>query len=168
LIALSLIEIGQNMHVIETSSPGDLVGLLEILEDHGSPVDIARLDDSLDEERSTLMNLLKDAEALSLVEIHKGDVSLTTTGKNFMKSDIEGRRRILKSQLSRVDPFLSVIGMVRSKKENEITKEDLDQLIEIRFPSEDNEKTFRSIINWGRYSKILEYDSSTELITLLP
>ncbi len=154
------------MHIIETSTPGDIVGLLEILEDHGSPIDIARLDDSLDEERTTLMNLLKDAEALSLVEIKKGDVSLTAIGQKFLRADIEGRRQILKKQLSAVDPFHSIINMTRAKKESEITKEDLDSLIETSFPSEDNEKTFRSIINWGRYSKILEYDSSTELITL--
>ncbi len=40
-----------NMHLIETRGTGDIVGLLEILEDMGKPVDIARLDDSLDEER---------------------------------------------------------------------------------------------------------------------
>ena len=42
------------MHRLETNGPNSLIGLLEILEDIGKPTDIAKLDDSLDEERTML------------------------------------------------------------------------------------------------------------------
>lgn len=154
------------MHLIETRGTGDIVGLLEILEDMGKPVDIARLDDSLDEERATLMNLLQDAQALGLVHLIRGDVSLTDTGKKFLSSDIDGRRKLIQVQLAGVEPFNSLISYMNKLENREITTEDLETFIEDNFPSDDNESTFGIIINWGRYAKLIEYDSDAEIIKL--
>ena len=53
------------------------------MEDIGKPTDIAKLDDSLDEERTMLMNLLDDAESLKLIEISNGDVSIIIIGPSL-------------------------------------------------------------------------------------
>ncbi|MCL4328558.1 MAG: AAA-associated domain-containing protein [Candidatus Thermoplasmatota archaeon] len=153
--------------MIETRGTGDLVGLLEILEDMGKAVDIARLDDSLDEERTTLMNLLRDTQALDLVEIAKGDVALTETGKKFLSEGIEGRRKIIGKQIRRVEPFNTLLNSLKTKNRREMTKEDLLKFIEENFPSDNNEKTFGIVVNWGRYSKLMEYDSDSETLSLV-
>ncbi|MCL4332125.1 MAG: AAA-associated domain-containing protein [Candidatus Thermoplasmatota archaeon] len=150
---------------METRGTGDIVGLLEILEDLGKPVDLAKLDDSLDEERATFMNLLEDTEALGLVHIVRGDIGLTDLGRSFMSSDIDGRRKIILNQIRNVEPFHSLINLVFSSGKKEISKEDLEVFIEDNFPSDDNEITFGIIVNWGRYSKLLDYDSDGETIT---
>lgn len=155
------------MHLLETRGVSDIVGLLEILEDVGKSVDIAELDDSLDEERSTLMNLLNDVEALGLVEVEKGDIYLTALGKKFLKANIDGRKEILKGTIVSVEPFNSLLREFSSRDTKEMSRDEMEDFIRGNFPSENDVNTFGLIVGWGRYTKILDYDSDEEEITLL-
>ncbi len=156
------------MHLLETENIGDIFGLLEILEDLGTPVDIATLDDSLDEERTTLLNLLNDAEALGLVNVADGDVSLTREGSIFLKSDLTEKKTILHRLLSRIEPFSSIINLLKNAEDGTIEKDELDEFLEGNFPSDDPEFTFRVLLNWGRYSKLFDYDMDDETLTFIP
>ncbi len=156
------------MHLLETENIGDIFGLLEILEDLGKPVDIATLDDSLDEERTTLLNLLNDAEALGLVNVADGDVSLTGDGSVFLKSDLTERKVILHRLLSRIEPFSSIINILKNAEDGTIEKDELDEFLESNFPSDDPENTFRVLLNWGRYSKLFDYDMDDEMLIYIP
>ena len=150
------------MQPLETENVGDLLGLLEILEDVGKSVDIATLDDSLDEERTTLLNLLNDGKSLGFLEVEKGDVKLTSLGNEFLKSDVNRKKEILKRQLTRVEPFVSLIKLFKNKENLEINREDLYDFIKENFPSDNDESTFRMITNWGRYSRLIDYDVDTD------
>ena len=155
------------MHRIESTGVGSLLGLMEILEDMDKPVDIAKLDDSLDEERTTLMNLLDDAESLGLISVSNGDVIITDLGKKFLNSNVSDRKKILKESLKNVEPFNSIINFIKSSGTSEIQKEDLERFLEDNFPSGNNEDIMRVVLNWGRYAKLLNYDSDEGKIILL-
>ena len=150
------------MQSLETENVGDLLGLLEILEDVGKSVDIATLDDSLDEERTTLMNLLNDGKSLGFLDVEKGDVKLTLLGKEFLKSDVNQKKEIIKKQLIRVEPFVSLIKLFKNKEDLELNREELFDFIKENFPSDNDESTFRMITNWGRYSRLIDYDVDTD------
>jgi Uncharacterized conserved protein len=139
---------------------GDLNGLLEILEDIGETVDIATLDDSLDEERTMLLNLLNDAEGLGFIEVTNGDVSLTQLGNRYLKADVDGRKKILKEVLVKIEPFNSVLSSLNEKEE--MNMEDLQNLISEMFPSDNPESTMKTLLNWGRYARIIDYDSDED------
>lgn len=160
-------EYKQKMHLLETENIGDIVGLLEILEDLGKPVDIATLDDSLGAERTTLLNLLNDAEALGLVNVQNGDVSLTRYGTDFLKSDITDRKVKLREILLDIEPFSSLIKVVVASESKEIDREELEEFVAENFPSEEPQSTFRLILNWGRYSRLFDYDPDEELLTYI-
>ena len=150
------------MQSIETENVGDLLGLLEILEDVGKSVDIATLDDSLDEERTTLMNLLDDGKSLGFLEIERGDVRLTPLGREFLKSDVNQKKEVLKKQLVKVEPFVSLISLFKKKENQEINRDDIYDFIRENFPSDNDESTFRMITNWGRYTRLIDYDVDTD------
>lgn len=156
------------MHLLETENIGDIVGLLEILEDMGNPVDIATLDDSLDEERTTLLNLLNDAEALGLVNVEEGDASVTPFGTEFLKAEITEKKAKLRELIKRVEPFASLLKVLMESESREMERDDLDEFIAVNFPSEDHEATFRLILTWGRYSKLIDYDADEEILTYVP
>jgi NitT/TauT family transport system ATP-binding protein len=143
-----------------------MIGLLEILDDIGAPTDIAKLDDSLDEERTTLMNLLDDAESLNMITVSNGDVALTETGKNFLISSTEERKKTLKELIKNVEPFNSLINYFHARNTREIPKEEVISFLNERFPPGENDTTFRTMLNWGRYTKLLSYDSDDELLRL--
>ncbi|MEM0127545.1 MAG: AAA-associated domain-containing protein [Thermoplasmatales archaeon] len=143
-----------------------MIGLLEILEDLGSPTDIAKLDDSLDEERTTLMNLLDDAESLLMIKVYNGDVALTETGRRFLNSSIEERKKELKELIKNVEPFNSLIGYYKAKNVAELPKEEVNSFLNETFPPGENDNTFRILLNWGRYTKLLSYDSDEGIVKL--
>lgn len=148
------------MHLLETENVGDLNGLLEILEDIGKTVDIATLDDSLDEERTMLLNLLNDAEGLGFIEVTNGDVSLTQLGKKYLKGDVDGRKKILREVLVKIEPFNSVLKALSEKEQMDM--EDLQNLTSEMFPSDNPESTMKTLLNWGRYARIIDYDSDED------
>ncbi len=148
------------MHLLETENVGDLNGLLEILEDIGKTVDIATLDDSLDEERTMLLNLLNDAEGLGFIEVTNGDVSLTQLGKKYLKGDVDGRKKILREVLVKIEPFNSVLKALSEKEQMDM--EDLQNLTSEMFPSDNPESTMKTLLNWGRYARIIDYNSDED------
>lgn len=150
------------MRLIETQSVGNLIGLLEILDDVNGPTDIAKLDDSLDDERTTFMNLLEDARAMELVEISQGDVILAPLGKQLMGADINDRKEILKTQLKKLEPFHTILAEISKKNSITASKEEIMEILSTTFPSDAESEMFEMIITWGRYSKLLEYDSDSE------
>jgi len=154
------------MHRLETNSPNSLIGLLEILEDIGKPTDIAKLDDSLDEERTMLMNLLDDAESLKLLEISNGDVSITDIGRKFLSSSIEQRKRLLHALVKDVEPFHTLIGYFNSLNTTEVPKEDVGRYLNEVFPPGPSDDTLKILLNWGRYTKLFTYDSDIGNIVL--
>jgi hypothetical protein len=141
-----------------------LIGLLEILEDIGKSTDIAKLDDSLDEERTMLMNLLDDAESLKLITVSNGDASLTDIGKKFLDSSIEQRKRLLKALVKDVEPFHSLINYFKSLNTTEVPKEDVVRYLGEIFPPGEHDDTIKVVLNWGRYTKLFSYDSDIGLI----
>ena len=154
------------MHLLETENVGDLNGLLEILEDIGKTVDIATLDDSLDEERTMLLNLLNDAEGLGFIEVTNGDVALTELGRQYLKSDVDGRKKLLREELVKIEPFNSIMSAIREKQV--MNMEDLENLTSELFPSDSPESTLKVLMNWGRYARILDYDSDEDEVRIVP
>lgn len=152
------------MHRLETNSPNSLIGLLEIMEDIGKATDIAKLDDSLDEERTMLMNLLDDAESLKLITVSNGDASISEIGAKFLNSNIEQRKRLLRELVKEVEPFHSLIGYFRSLNTTEVPKEDVVKYLGEIFPPGENDNTFKVLLNWGRYTKLFSYDNDVGLI----
>jgi NitT/TauT family transport system ATP-binding protein len=152
------------MHRLETSSPNSLIGLLEILEDIGKATDIAKLDDSLDEERTMLMNLLDDAESLKLITLSNGDASLTEIGKKFLDSNIQQRKQLLHALVKDVEPFHSLIGYFKNLNTTQVPREDIARYLGEIFPPGEQDDTFKIVLNWGRYTKLFTYDSDVGLI----
>ena len=152
------------MHRLETISPNSLIGLLEILEDIGKSTDIAKLDDSLDEERTTLMNLLDDAESLNLIKVSNGDATLTDVGKKFLQSNIEERKKQLKNLVKEVEPFHSLINFFKSRNTKEIPSEEVGKYLGEIFPVGEHDDTFKIVLNWGRYTKLFSFDRDVGLL----
>ncbi len=152
------------MHRLETTSPNSLIGLLEILEDIGKPTDIAKLDDSLDEERTMLMNLLDDAESLNLITISNGDVTIADIGRKFLSSNIEQRKKLLHALVKDVEPFHTLINYYRSRNTMEVPKDDVRSYLNEVFPPGKQDDTLKIVLNWGRYTKLFKYDSDVGLI----
>lgn len=117
-------------------------------------------------------DVLAVAEALHILEfaeLQEGSIKLTAAGRVFAQSDTEERKRLFREHLLRFVPFAAHICRVLQEREGHTAPM-------VRFKSEledhlsagDAEKTLETIIRWGRYAEVFDYDAETGNFSLTP
>jgi len=141
---------------------GRMVGLLEVLEDSKETVDIFELSASIGKEFGDTIAIVKGSEMLELVDTPKHEVFLTGLGRQFLAADHTGRKAIFARQLLKLRLFQFITDCLQKSK-----KMDADILLEelaILLPYDQPEKLFETIVDWGRYAEILDYDTDSHCI----
>jgi hypothetical protein len=90
-----------------------ILGLLEVLDDHGGREDIYRLARDLSYEFGDLLGVIKAAEILGLVDTPGGDVVLQPLGKQIIESDVNTKKSLLKKQVKGHSLFAHFLGFSR-------------------------------------------------------
>jgi NitT/TauT family transport system ATP-binding protein len=112
------------------------------------------------------------AEALYILEfadLANGSIKLTAAGRVFAQSGTEERKRLFREHLLCFVPFVAHIHRVLEEREGHSAPR-------IRFAAEledhlgptDAEKTLQTIIRWGRYAEVFNYDDESRMFTLRP
>lgn len=145
---------------------GQVIGLLEVLEDYGGRVDMALVSNDLVMSVDSLLPVVNAAEFLGLLKVSDGDLELTDKGKKLLSCDSRGRKRLLNRILAALPPFKQVLGYI-SKKDGEVQKELLLALLRREMPDVDPERLFLWIVEWGRYALLLRYDMDRGRVRLI-
>ena len=147
---------------------GGISGLLEIVHDRGGREDLPKLADSLRLEVDDLLPAIDASALLGFAEVAHGDVTLTNAGREFAVSGVHRSHEIFKEQLIKRVPFVStVMGAMRQKKDGRITKEFLLDILDEHFSETEAERQFQTLVDWGRYAQLFEYDADEALLYLV-
>ena len=93
----------------------------------------------------------------------KGDVTITATGTEFATADVHRSHQIFKEQILKQVPFIStVVETIANKRDGRIRKEFLLDILDEHFSDSEAEKQFQTIVDWGRYARLFEYDADEE------
>jgi NitT/TauT family transport system ATP-binding protein len=140
---------------------GGISGLLELLVDQGGREDLPVLAERLLLDADDLLTIVDAAALLGFATVEKGDVAVTEIGKQFALSDILQSKEIFRQQVVKNVPFAVAIYQILLQKTNRSMKADffLDILDEL-YPSEEARKQFETVVDWGRYAELFEYDAS--------
>jgi len=142
-----------------------MIGLLEVLEDFKGRVDAAKVADELMLELDDLLPAVDAAELLGLLKVDSGDLILTEEGKKFLSKGSSSRKKMLSHLVADLGVFKVVIDYVRSHN-GEVTKDDLLNFLRVEMPDGDVDSIFHWIVEWGRHSLLLRYDSNTGKIKI--
>lgn len=145
---------------------GQVIGLLEVLEDFDGRVDVAKVADDLMLELDDLLPAVDTAELLGFVKVDSGDLVLTEEGKRFLSKGSAGRKKILNKLIPNLGVYKRVMDYMSSRN-GEVSREDLLNLLRVEMPNEDAETVFHWLIEWGRHSLILRYDNNTNKVRLV-
>ncbi len=151
---------------IPRAQVGTVMGLLEILHDFQGKVDLAKVADELRLELDDILPAVDAAKLLKLIQVNSGDLILTSEGTALLSKNISGRKKELNNMVSNLGEIKGIINFIRKEHGNEVTKEDLLHFIRQEMPDVDAEQTFSWIVDWGRYSLLLRYDSNSQKIKL--
>ena len=144
-------------------SVGRISGLLEILEDSTETVDLFELSHRIGKEFSDTISIVKAAEMLDLVDTPKQDVLLTALGREFLAADQAERKPIFARQILRLRLFQIISNSLR-KAGKPVDADVILQELAILLPYDQPEKLFETIVAWGRYAELIDYDQDTHTV----
>jgi NitT/TauT family transport system ATP-binding protein len=147
------------------ATPGQIVGLLEYLDAHGSKEDVFRIAQDTNQEFGHVITVVKAAEMLDLVDTPKRMVELTPAGSSFVKASIVDRRELWKKVLTSIRLFTDMSEMLDHAPGHAVDRDVVLETIALRLPSEDYERTFDTLVGWGRYGHMLAYDEASETVS---
>jgi NitT/TauT family transport system ATP-binding protein len=147
---------------------GHIFGLMEIVRDHGGQIDVFKLDQLTEYDFGHTIAVVKAGELLGLLDTPKNQVLLTDLGRRFLDADINGRKNIFRTQLLTLSTFRFVLHLLKEARGNRLNKEIIEEELCIRLTSEDVEKTFNTIVGWGRFGELFGYDAKSEELSIDP
>jgi NitT/TauT family transport system ATP-binding protein len=142
---------------------GGISGLLEIVQERGGREDLPKLAESLRLEVDDLLPATDALQLLGFAEVAHGDVMITEAGKEFATAGVHRSHEIFKEQLLKHVPFAStVMEAINQNKDGRIRKEFLLDILDEHFSESEAEKQFQTLVDWGRYAQLFEYDADEE------
>ena len=139
-----------------------IFGLLEFIDDQGGRQDGYKIARDLQFKFSDLLKVMKAAEILGFVTTPAGDVVLEPFGKQFLESDINQRKLIMREQLKNLSLFSYFIRLLRAQENRSLSKEVVLEHLAMLLPSERPERLFSTIVNWGRFAELFGYNKDED------
>jgi NitT/TauT family transport system ATP-binding protein len=138
---------------------GEIIGLLEALGDHMGKFDVFDFVAEMRKEYSSVLMVVNAAEMLELVRTPKDQVELTMLGREFLLSDINGRKMLLNLQLQKLRLIKHLVEMLNRAAERWLPKETILSELVLLFPSENPSKLFNTLVAWVRYAELMGYNA---------
>jgi len=152
----------KRMESIPLVPVGEILGLISLLHDSPDLTNIYDISDEIGKEFGETISLVKAAEILELVDTPKQDVCITSLGRRFMATDRLGRHTIFAEQVYKLRIFHIILALL-----NECEEIDADRLIKdiaSALPYDNPEKTFETMIAWGRYAGLMDFNAKTRMV----
>ena len=142
---------------------GGISGLLEIINDRGGHEGLPELSEDLRLEIDDLLPAVDASAMLRFADVSGGEVTLTDVGREFASAGVHRSHEIFKEQLLGHVPFATtVMKMLEQKSDGRISKEFLLDILDEHFSAAEAEKQFETLVDWGRYAHLFEYDADEE------
>lgn len=141
---------------------GQILGLLSILNDSPELSNIYDISDEIGKEFGETIALVKAAEILEFVDTPKDQVRFTELGKRFVNADRETRHKLFSEQVFKLRLFHIIIALLEENEEVEAVRIIKD--IGSALPYDNPDKTFQTMIAWGRYAGLMDYNAKTGMV----
>jgi NitT/TauT family transport system ATP-binding protein len=146
---------------------GGISGLLEILDDRGGTEDLPALAENLRLQIDDLLPAVDAAVSLGFATVSEGDVCLTEIGREFANAEVHRSHRIFRKQLLDNVAFVNtVLAMLKTKKDGKISREFILDILDEHFSATEALRQFETLVDWGRYAQLFDYDADQEMIYL--
>jgi NitT/TauT family transport system ATP-binding protein len=154
------------LHPISTNI---MAGLLETLE--GKPydgrADLPALAAALQYEADELLPLGETLTMLGFALLEEGDLKITPAGREFVDAETEDRKEIFGKTLLAHVPLAAEIRKVLDERWNHrASAVRFRDELEDHMSPEYADETLRTVISWGRYAELYEYDEEAQQFSL--
>ena len=142
--------------------PGGIAGFMELLVDRGGRDDLYKLADELAMDVDDILPIVDASVMLGFAVLHEGDVEITPEGRQFGEADIQSQKQLFRDAALKNVAILRLIeNTLHAKRDRAIGDEFFRDILDEHFSADEVERQFETILNWGRYAEIFNYDSET-------
>jgi len=154
---------------LQPISTNIMAGLLETLE--GPPydgrADLPALAAALQYEADELLPLGETLAMLGFALLEEGDLQITESGRAFVDAETDDRKKIFgKTLLAHVPLAAEIRKVIDERWNHRAAAVRFRDELEDHMSPEYAEETLRTIISWGRYAELYEYDEEAQQFSL--
>jgi NitT/TauT family transport system ATP-binding protein len=157
---------GPRVEAIPNVPVETMVGLLEILEDSQETINVFDLSARIGKEFGETIATVKAAEMLDLVDTPKDDVIMTQVGWYFLAAPAAVRKTLFRQSIMKLRLFQMLTAYLAeapdARIDADIVTEELGKLL----PYDQPVKLFQTLIAWGRYAELIDFDENTNVVYL--
>jgi NitT/TauT family transport system ATP-binding protein len=139
-----------------------VLGLLSILNDSPELSNIYDISDEIGREFGDTIAIVKAAEMLEFIDTPKDEVRFTDLGRRFIAADGATRRKIFAEQVFKLRIFHIIIAQLKVAEEVDADRVLKD--IASALPYDNPERTFETMIAWGRYAGLMDHNPKTNVV----
>ncbi len=155
----------KDVHSISKASVGQILGLVEAVDEAGGTADVATISSEVDMDIDRLGPILAAAEFLGLLIVEEGDMRMTDLSRKLLSAGVRERKSIVRDIIDGLPVFRRVTEMARVAGRPLDRREIVDALA-ANVGSHQAEEVFKALVYWGRYVELVRYDSESELLSL--
>lgn len=157
-VAIDHASLGMRLPVVEVAR---VIGLIERIDagpERGRS-DLPALAADMQLEVDDLFPITDAAELLGFAQVREGDIMLLPEGVKLARSDIQARKAIVAEHLMNRVPLVAHIRRVLANRpDHRAPRERFLIELEDFMGAEEAERTLDTVIDWGRYAELFEYD----------
>ena len=158
----------QRIESIPNVSVAQIAGLLEILEASQETMNVFDLSARIAKEFGETIAIVKAAEMLDLVDTPKDDVFMMPTGWYFLAAAPAQRQTLFHQAIMRLRLFQIVAARLAEADDKRLPADDLKEMLATLLPYDSAENLFQTIVAWGRFAEMLDYDADDDTVFLIP
>lgn len=154
-----------DMHPIARVSVGQILGLVEAIDEVGGSADAATISQEVEMDIDRLGPIIDAAELLGFVKVEEGDLTITDLSRKVLHANVRERKKIIRDIIDDVPIFKRVMEMARTVS-RPLSRDEVLGAIAAQVGSHNADDLFNALIYWGRYTELVSYDSESEELTL--
>ena len=154
-----------DMHPIAKVSVGQILGLVEAIDEVGGSADAATISQEVEMDIDRLGPIIDAAELLGFVTVKEGDLTITDLSRKVLHANVRERKKMIREIIDDVPIFKRVMEMAR-RAGRPLSRDEILGAIAAQVGSHNAEDLFNALVYWGRYTELVTYDSESEELTI--
>ena len=154
-----------DMHPIAKVSVGQVLGLVEAIDEVGGSADVATISQEVEMDIDRLGPIIDAAELLNFVRVEDGDLTITDLSRKVLAANVRERKKIIREIMDDVPIFRQVMAMAKAAG-RPLSRDEVLGTIAAQVGSHNADDLFNALVYWGRYTELVSYDSESEELTI--
>ena len=144
-----------------------VLGLLEMLDDHGGREDIYKLARELRDSFGELLLIIKAAEVLGFVDTLGGDLVMLPLGKQIIEVPVNEKKKLIAGQVRQLPLFVHFHDFLDQRENKSAARQEIMDEVQRILPTERPKPQYDALLNWGRYAEIFSYNRDEDIFQLV-